>query len=382
MRAKSWMYGFAGLLLVGATSGCSLSDMESVESTKTNVLRRYTNTYNGVFTNGRYVNGRFVNGRFVNGRFVNGRFVNGTVVQGNEEEDHPILEYVEIDTGVVGNGSALVNMELDGYMSDGSIGRLKVLAYDSTTVPGMELYRVIYLDGPDAGQSVCGSKDGEQIWATMLPQRFNTDSGAEISADPNQYTFSCRFGGIQKCQEYGYPKNQKRYEDFGGNSRRRRLTDYHAACVRLVRADYCGDGIAHTFDGTSIDIYDHLRGGNTPSSSPTNADSLGYYFEAEWEKDGAHCISKTRWMNNGLSGLSGNRSLANDDYKYIRDNCPERFAFSVQLADTSWSTPDRACGTSSKWESNVGYGLYSDDSSEQNSRGKIRNHSMLNIHVP
>jgi ADYC domain-containing protein len=30
--------------------------------------------------------------------------------------------------------------------------------------------------------------------------------------------------------------------------------DYHQACVRMVRADYAGDGIGHTRDGTLIDL--------------------------------------------------------------------------------------------------------------------------------
>ena len=364
--------------------------MDAAATTKSNVLRRYQEIKNspvangrysnGRFSNGRFSNGRFSNGRFSNGRFSNGRFSNGTLVQGNEEEDHPVLEFVEIDTGLVGNGAALVNMEFDGAMSDSSVERLKIYQFDNTLVPGMELYMVKFLTGPDAGQSVCGDKDGSPLWASMVPDRFDMNSAAEVAADPNQFTFACRFGAIQKCQEYGYPKNEKRYEDRSGFSSRRRLvTDYHAACTRMVRADYCGDGVAHTFDGTSIDIYDTLRGGNTVSTSGTGAD--GYYVEADWEKDGAHCIEKTRWMNNGLSGLSGNHSLANDDFKYIRDNCPERLAFSVTKLDGNPSVPDRSCGSSSNFNSAAGFTMFASDASNQNGRAMIRNNSLLNVHV-
>ena len=30
----------------------------------------------------------------------------------------------------------------------------------------------------------------------------------------------------------------------------------HEACVRMVRADYCGDGRSHTVDGMAIDVWD------------------------------------------------------------------------------------------------------------------------------
>ena len=374
MRFTSWLCGVSGLLLASAATGCSYGDMQAVEVTKTNVIQRYTG-----YANSPVANGRYANGRFANGRFANGRFANGTLVQGYEEEDHPVLEFVEIDTGTVGNGAGLVNMEFDGAMSDGNTQRLKVYQFNNTLVPGMELYMVKYLTGPDAGQSVCGDKDGEPLWASLVPDRFDMNSAAEVSADPNQFTFACRFGAIQKCQEYGYPKNEKRWEDFSGQSSRRRLvTDYHAACTRMVRADYCGDGVAHTFDGTSIDIYDTLRGGNTVSTSGTGAD--GFYVEADWEKDGAHCISRTRWMNNGLSGLSGNRSLANDDFKYIRDNCPERLAFSVTKLDGNPSVPDRNCAASN-FNSLAGFQMYSSDWANQNGRAMIRNNSLLNVHA-
>ena len=62
---------------------------------------------------------------------------------------------------------------------------------------------------------------------------------------------------------------------------------YFQACVRPVRADYCGDGTAHTRDGTPIDIFDAIgiqRDEETP----------GMTFEAAWREDGAVCVRHTR----------------------------------------------------------------------------------------
>lgn len=389
MIRQSTLWGLAGLCALAAVGGCSSDSADAAAQNRSDVVRRYVGQLNsplmngrepnGTQTNGRLANGRLANGRLANGRLANGRLANGTVVQGAEEENDWVLESVDVDSGVTFAGAGLVGMELDGKLTNGTTQRVRIDGFSDTQVPGMQVYRVVFVA---TGQSICGEKDGQPIWASILPQRFDMSTGAQLADEPNEYTFSCRFGALQKCQEYGYPKNQKRWEDLDGQpSRRRRLTDYHAACVRMVRADYCGDGVPHTFDGTTIDIYDHLRSGNTPATSPTNSDGLGFYREAEWEADGAHCIEKTRWMNNGLSGLTGtssNNSLSNDDWAYIYNNCPNRFATTVRPG----FPPDRQCGTNSKWNTTVGFETFDDDAPVQATRGKIRNHSMLNVHIP
>src|SRR5262249_42702503 len=65
------------------------------------------------------------------------------------------------------------------------------------------------------------------------------------------------------------------------------LMPYYQACVRMVRADYCGDGVGHTRNGTPIDIFDHI---GIQQDEPTPALS----FEAAWGPDGAICVRHTR----------------------------------------------------------------------------------------
>jgi hypothetical protein len=60
----------------------------------------------------------------------------------------------------------------------------------------------------------------------------------------------------------------------------------------MVRGDYCGDGMAHTKDGTSIDIYDDL-GIQTVGA----ADDARFVFEAGWTPAGAACVAHTRWTD-------------------------------------------------------------------------------------
>ena len=67
----------------------------------------------------------------------------------------------------------------------------------------------------------------------------------------------------------------------------RPLLDYFNACVRMLRADYCGDGTPSTRDGTLIDVYDRARI-QTPELVP------GMEFEAAWSPEGAVCVRHTR----------------------------------------------------------------------------------------
>ena len=63
----------------------------------------------------------------------------------------------------------------------------------------------------------------------------------------------------------------------------------------MVRADYCGDGIAHTSDGTPIEATD-VAGLNAPLTS-------AWGFEAEWGATGAICASQLRY--DSLDPLTG-----------------------------------------------------------------------------
>ena len=96
------------------------------------------------------------------------------------------------------------------------------------------------------------------------------------------FTITCTSGAVGKCVRMGY----KPWRKFKGES----LWDYHQACVRAVRADYGGDGIGHTRDGTLIDISDRL-GIQRPEPGPRGH---ALEFEAAWGPDGASCVRRTR----------------------------------------------------------------------------------------
>ena len=106
-----------------------------------------------------------------------------------------------------------------------------------------------------------------------------TSDGRHVET-PGHFRVTCTAGAEGKCVRLGY-KPWRRLP--GGGS----LAPHHQACVRLLRADYCGDGIGHTRDGTPVDIFDRV-GIQAAALAP------GMGFEAAWGPEGAVCVRRTR----------------------------------------------------------------------------------------
>jgi hypothetical protein len=128
------------------------------------------------------------------------------------------------------------------------------------------------------------------------------DANGDRKDAPGKLTLACETGAISKCVTWGY----KPWEQRNGKS----LADFHQACTRMARADYCGDGRSHTQEYTTIDMYDALGVLSRTTESSSAWDLARASFEAAWAPDGASCFSRTR----------DGRSLEN-----ILAECPGRF---------------------------------------------------------
>jgi hypothetical protein len=103
---------------------------------------------------------------------------------------------------------------------------------------------------------------------------------------PGKFTFACEGGAIVKCIGWGY----RPWRVQGGRS----LVDYHQACTRMARADYCGDGRSHTKEGTTIDIYDNAGVLQRTLTAVEGWDPAKGSLEAVWTPEGAYCLAHTR----------------------------------------------------------------------------------------
>ncbi|WP_207482502.1 ADYC domain-containing protein [Arenibaculum pallidiluteum] len=149
---------------------------------------------------------------------------------------------------------------------------------------------------PDGGwRNLCApGPDGIALGFPIGPSH-----GSEGKALAGEFALTCTGGAVGKCVRLGY-KPWKAGPD--GNS----LAPLHAACVRMIMADYCGDGVSRTLDGTLVDVYDPL-GIQVSGGSPTLS------FEAGWDPAGAVCVHHPR-----VPGLASLDALAKA--------CPRRLA--------------------------------------------------------
>jgi hypothetical protein len=116
------------------------------------------------------------------------------------------------------------------------------------------------------------------------------DMSGEWKQDPRVVTLSCNAsagldqtlsadGAITTCiQNWRYDPETHQ--------------DQFLACIRAVRADYCGDGTAHTQYATDLDI--HGTATNVMTRDQCND---GRAFEASWSKSGAVCLAHERWRD-------------------------------------------------------------------------------------
>ena len=170
--------------------------------------------------------------------------------------------------------------------------KLKTAEVDPKDPAGeIYLYEVLYQNPQtQRWQNLC-QPDHDGV-AKALPLSGQWDNQGHYS--PQGITLACTNGALAKCVRWGY-KPWKTDQDIPWR-------DLHQTCTRMVRADYCGDGVPHTQPGVAIDIYDRLAiQQRTPQSGMT--------FEAAWGPEGAVAIHRTRFPT---------------AMTQVRQQCPER----------------------------------------------------------
>ncbi|HEY5922368.1 MAG TPA: ADYC domain-containing protein [Kofleriaceae bacterium] len=159
-------------------------------------------------------------------------------------------------------------------------------SYDPTGSGNTFLYTLEqYRADTNAWVPACDAdSDGRRV-AIPLAATWNT-LGARVESS-TLFTFACTTGVIAKCYRWGY---RPWLTGYGAN-----MADMHQSCTRMARADYCGDGVPHTEDGTWINVWDRLSYPG-PIQRHGLLPPLGMLFEAGWNTDGAVCLSHARWL--------------------------------------------------------------------------------------
>lgn len=191
--------------------------------------------------------------------------------------------------GAVLSGQSLVGIEISGKLDDGSSVTLRLdeaESFSSAVGDSLRRYVISFTrPGSDVRAYVCGKDDsGAPIKTIPITGRWNYEEGVPGGGSKEEnftlITFACQGYALYKCIDYGYPPWKKKNGVW--------LNKHHQACVRMIRADYCGDGRPWTVDGTIINLYDNLG---------IQVDTEGWPMEAEWDIDGARCLSHQRIQN-------------------------------------------------------------------------------------
>ncbi len=297
MKNTAWSWAVVAAL-VGACGGDLSQAPESADPMEEPTRSLEEISAYGVSANGRNLNGRGLNGRGLNGRNLNGRELNGHVLSdallGALSLDTVWLEgsalVSKASTGQVLRGAALVGAQLGD--ATGLSPRLRI---DAASAQGdIWQYTVSYWS-PAGWKPLCPGDAGQALAAIPLAGRWDyregvPGGGAHI-AEPGVITFACADAALAKCVSFGYAPWRQTMRCTSQGCGSVSLASYHQACTRMVRADYCGDGRSFTQNGTLINLYDGVG---------IQLDTESWNTEAEWDAQGARCVSQRR-----LGGSAG-----------------------------------------------------------------------------
>jgi hypothetical protein len=244
-------------------------------------------------------------GRDLNGTSLQGEPLEGQHVVGVRYRDATLdgeaLAALELEDGALRavqergprrGPQQLSGLELVADVAGGGELALQIAATERHPDPrhhNLWGYEVWY-ESEEGWQPLCGrDAAGLAVMAIALEGRWNQEpgpaGGAHVS-DPERFTFACEGYVLAKCVTAGYaPWARTLTCTPGEGCEHGDLTAHHQACTRALRADYFGDGTAHTRDGVLISMYDGYG---------IRHDSEDWILEAEWDAEGAICLRQPR----------------------------------------------------------------------------------------
>jgi hypothetical protein len=246
------------LTLLGASTAC-----DDVPQTCEEVVTLRKLTANGLALNGLDWLGVSLNGLSLNSIVLNGIMINGIVLNGTQLDVQLDASEIVGADGTPFADAMLVGTEIEGLLSGGTTIALRI---DGVRREGGLTYYALSHDGANVSS--------EGLDGLFVPGSW--DAAGALVPTRDAVSYSCTNGVLAKCVRWGYAP-----WDVGAQA--------HQSCTRMARADYCGDGVPHTRNGTAIDVFDDL-GVQDPIAEPG-----AFEFEAAWGPDGATCVSRPRF---------------------------------------------------------------------------------------
>lgn len=281
-------------LLLCLLSACTDAELSSTSSA---VVADNGQNLNGQNLNGQNLNGQNLNGQNLNGPGT-GTFTIWTSLDGVKLNGKSLDATLTatVFSGYDGNsqvsGTGFVQAEFSARRGDGSNVRMRI----REIVPGANGWRyfVEYRETDNNWYPICEDASGARpaiplngIW----DHRQGVAGGGAHIADARKFTFACDgIGALGKCVGLGYQPWQSTS-----------LANHHQACVRLLRADFCGDGTPYTQNGNLVNLYDGIG---------LQHDTEDWVIEAEWDIHGARCFYPLNRSHAGIPCYDARVELA------------------------------------------------------------------------
>jgi len=168
-----------------------------------------------------------------------------------------------------------------------------------------------------------GFWDGSGAWQDE-PDTVTLSCDANNNS-PGKEQFEQADGAITKCMRQFQVNPQLFHDEF-------------LACIRMARADYCGDGHPHTYGGTAVRV-------STPQNPMTASECRdGMCFEASWSKNGAVCIARPRWTGPGMEFQACSDQFAPKGTLLCREEPAQGVVFSRSEQHVCKQQQPVACG--------------------------------------
>ncbi|MCR9160936.1 MAG: ADYC domain-containing protein [Nannocystaceae bacterium] len=134
----------------------------------------------------------------------------------------------------------------------------------------------------DGGVNLCPGMDVDETSVVFLDGEtydLSMPGAGAVKSTPDVATLACRGHALAKMKLLGYDP---------GSPYTQTSAEERAATLRMVTADYCGDGHPHTVLGTAVDWTDYA------GHVQYDPSRMGQKVEAEWTEAGASCFNRPR----------------------------------------------------------------------------------------
>lgn len=220
--------------------------------------------------------------------------------------------------GQLVRGAALKGAVLTTRGPAGGMLEIRIDAVEPGPHSDIELYSLSVRDHSARGGWRAYCSKGQDGRARGFPIPTTDDATGAQS-----YTLVCTAGAQGKCVMRGY-------RPWGAALDGTPLSPLFEACVRMMRADYCGDGTPFTRAGIRLLSWDRVGIHTRPEQAP--------HFEAAWGPAGAICLTRPRVPS--IAPLERIIAHCPSIAERVREDCAA-YSAAPEVGAVLWNAVDR-----------------------------------------